>query len=366
MLPTFILDDSPVPACFGITASVWANQRKLPLWSLRPEFDGDFPDSHQHVIAAGYCVTSGLYRSNTLLQEITDPALLPTQDAVVVVPVAQQNRIAALPGQRLYSHFSAGSLTLNDDQPKPLLKLSADDVGRWDSTLVASQSVSLPIGLIGREADHRQVYPATLAALGDAAAALNLRLNIHFLSPASLSDDVHELDGLAGVVLPGGASMAAVIGQINVAEATLQRRLPTLGLCLGMQSMATAAVRQAPGYQQAILAEVAPSAPLHSFIAFDDDHHRCGVLPFTSTLLPGPISQMHYNHRYRFNPALLPQLAASGVKISAQTDDIVEGISRMNLPFWHGVQGHPELLSRPNAPHPLFTAFLQAVISQPG
>ena len=66
MLPFFILDDSPFPACFGVTASLWASQLNLPLWSLRPAFEQPFADSHQHVISAGYCVRRGLYRSNTL------------------------------------------------------------------------------------------------------------------------------------------------------------------------------------------------------------------------------------------------------------------------------------------------------------
>lgn len=364
MSPIFILDDSPVPARFGVTASLWASQLGLPLWSLRPDFDRDFHDSHQHVIRAGYCVTSGLCRSDTLLQEVTDPTLLPTQDAVVVLSASQEQRIAMLPGSRLQSLTRHDQLVLRDGN-QTLLQLAADNYGRWSTSHPQSATTLVRIGLIGRENDHRQVYPATLAALGDAATALDLGVEVHFLPPASLSADLHELNGLHGVVLPGGASMAAVAGQIRVAEATLSRTLPTLGLCLGMQSMSTAAVRQSKGFEQAIPAEVAPDAALHSFIAFEDARHRCGVLPFTFSGLPGAMPEMHYNHRYRFNPVLLPQLAASGVKISAQTGDIVEGISLPALPFWHGVQGHPELLSRAGAPHPLFIAFLQAALNPP-
>lgn len=364
MSPLFILDDSSVPARYGVTASLWANQLGLPLWSLRPDFDRDFHDSHQHVARAGYCVTSGLYRSDTLQQEVVDPDLLPTQDAVVVLMAAQAQRIAMLAGQRLLSTTSLDTLTLRDGE-KTLMQLYADGYGRWATSLPQNASATVRIGLIGRKTDHRQVYPATLAALGDAASALNLHADVHFLPPASLSAGLDELNTLHGVILPGGASMAVVAGQIRVAEATLRHTLPTLGLCLGMQSMATAAVRQNEGFGQAIPAEVAPDAPLHSFVAFEDGRHRCGVLPFTSSALPGAINEMHYNHRYRFNPLLIPQLAASGVKISAQTGDIVEGISQPALPFWHGVQGHPELLSRPGAPHPLFIAFLQAALNSP-
>lgn len=68
---------------------------------------------------------------------------------------------------------------------------------------------------------------------------------------------------------------------------------------------------------------------------------------------------MHYNHRYCFNPELLPALSPGGVSVSAQSDGIVEAVSQPERPFWHGVQGHPELMSRPDAPHPLFVAFLR-------
>lgn len=365
MSPIFVLDNASVPARFGITASLWANRLGLPLWSLRPAFAGDVPDSHQHVARAGYCVTSGLWRSDTLREEVRDVAQLPTSDAVIVLAETDVQRIATLIGQRLYSDDRDGNLTLRDGT-QTLLRLSNDRFGRWLPSPTTDAGALLRIGLVGREADHRLVYPATLGSLGDAASALGFDLDVHFLPPAELSADLQELDALHGVVLPGGSSMAAVNGQIRVAQETVARRLPTLGLCLGMQSMMTAAVRQSAGFEEAILAEVAPDAALHSFVAFAGGFHRCGVLPFTSTLLPGNTTEMHYNHRYRFNPQFLPQLAASGMQVSAQTGDIVEAISLAEHPFWHGVQGHPELMSRPDAPHPLFTAFLLSALSAQG
>lgn len=70
--------------------------------------------------------------------------------------------------------------------------------------------------------------------------------------------------------------------------------------------MMTAAVRRSPGFESAIPAEVAPDEALHSFVPFADGRHRCGVFPFSSGLIPGDIREMHYNHRYCFNPELLP------------------------------------------------------------
>ncbi|KHJ66228.1 CTP synthase [Pantoea rodasii] len=333
----FILDDAPNPAQFGVAASLLANQQSLPLWSLRPSFSNDFPDSHQHVAAAGYCVTSGLYLSDTLQQEVTDVSQLPLQDAVIVLSAADAPRIAHLNGERRASR----------DLPLPVAS-------------ALSGERTLRIGLMGRERDQRDSYPANLLSLQSAARQLGVALDIRLLPPAELSADLHELDGLHGVVLPGGSSMAAVLGQIAVAKATLQRAIPTLGLCLGMQSMCTAVVQQAAGCESAMLAEVAPDAPLLSFVRFDDLRHRCGLFAYPAD---APFDSMPYNHRYCFNPHLLPQLQAGGIDVTVQTDAIVEAIRSPSHPFWLGVQGHPELMSRPDAPHPLFTAFLKAVIS---
>ena len=160
MSPIFILDNTSAPARYGITASLWANRLGLPLWSLRPDFAGDVPDSHQHVIRAGYCVTSGLWRSDTLREEAVS-----------------------------YTHLT-------------LLDLTADRYGRWDAGEPSSAGTPLRIALIGRESDHRLVYPATLGSLGDAAASLGLKLDVHFFSPVSLSPGLHDLHDVQGVVLP--------------------------------------------------------------------------------------------------------------------------------------------------------------------
>ncbi|KEA52311.1 CTP synthase [Mangrovibacter sp. MFB070] len=365
MTQTFIVDDSPYPARFGVAASLWANAQQRPLWSLRPAFSGDFPDSHQHVCQAGYCVTSGLWLSDTLCEEVAQVSQLATAEpgCVVVLSPAHSAATATLPGTRLYTHHEGDTLQLLTAERGVVAHWQADQWGRWQAQAQPTQGDTLHIGLAGRETDHRLGYPAIVAALGDAADALGVRVQLHFFAPATLSENLAELDGLNGMILPGGSSMAAVNGQIRLAGATNQRALPTLGLCLGMQSMATALVRQTPGFEQANLAEAAPDAPCHSFVRFDDQRHRCGVLPFIplgrlSNLMPP--KDMHYNHRYAFNPALRTQLCAGDGQISAETDGIIEAISLSNHPFWHGVQGHPELSSRPQAPHPLFCAFLQA------
>ncbi|CAK9886050.1 MAG: CTP synthase [Candidatus Erwinia impunctatus] len=353
MLSTFIFDAAQSPGKFGLAASLWANQQKQPLWSLRPDFNENFPNAYQHVVPAGNCVTGGLYRSDTLQHEVSDIAFLPAEDALIVLADADAEKIRHLAGQRLFSQYDGNTLSLLDSNHSVI----------WQHTLTASinSEPTLTVGLVADEQDQREVYPATIDALMAAARCAGISLQIRFFPPASVTNRLHELNQLDGILLPGGASMPAVAGQIAVAHHTLQHQIPTLGLCLGMQSMCTAALQLNSGYEQAMLAEVAPDATVHSFIPFTDRTHRCGLFPFPAS---APFHQMHYNHRYYFNPQYLPQLAASGIRINAQTNAIIEGINHPAHPFWQGVQGHPELMSRPETPHPLFVTFIQTMLAQ--
>lgn len=165
--------------------------------------------------------------------------------------------------------------------------------------------------------------------------------------------------------------MPNVAGQIAVARATLRHGIPTLGLCLGMQTMATAAVQQLPALREASLAEANPAAPVKTFVPLRQPAltgvHRSGRLSMHSrpgtlmAALLGEHSPLHYNHRYQFNPDLNGALAQAGIDVSALGGDgtVVDAIEAGNGRFWCGVQGHPELGSRLDAPHPLITALLR-------
>ncbi len=370
MTRIFVLDNTEIPALFGKTASYYANDNKLPLWSLTPCFDGHFADSHQHVCAAGYCVTSGLHCSDTLEHEVAtaDELLNSPMNSVIVLSAKDAHLVEHISGIRFTSDISEQCLRLKNELDQCLYNFVPDtyDLCRYIRTLNITQNQRLTIGVIGKKSDHQYAYPAVISALCDAAEALSIDISIHFLAPSELSTHLSEIDVFDGIVLPGGSSMAAVKGQIQVAQATLARKIPTLGLCLGMQSMATAIVRQHPGYETAILEEVSPDANIHSFSVFPDHRHRCGIEPIEpisplNTLMSSGV--MHYNHRYRFSPELVPLLNTYEVVVSAQTEDTVEAISHLNHPFWHGLQGHPELASRADGPHPLFVSYLKTLLN---
>ncbi|MGL6017751.1 MAG: glutamine amidotransferase-related protein, partial [Gibbsiella quercinecans] len=255
-----------------------------------------------------------------------------------------------------------------------------DRFGRWrqgDDTGVPE--AALRIALIGRWQDQQDAYPATLAALGDAADALGLPLEVVCLAPQEIADQAGaqaRLAGFSGVLLPGGSAMANVPGQIQAAHYTLAHAIPTLGLCLGMQTMATAVAQQMLGSTQANLAEADPSAAIKTFTPLHDAAglplHRLGAQPLCcrpGSLMHGVLGERYtvrYNHRYQLNPALKAGLEQQGLCISATdaSGAVADGIEFTRHPFFLGVQGHPELSSREGQAHPLLMAFLRAAARQ--
>ena len=259
----------------------------------------------------------------------------------------------------------------------------------------------LHVALIGSERDQYGGYPATLAALGDAADAADIRLTIDFVTPQTLTQQniAARLCDVHGIVLPGGSDMERVAGQIEAARFAYQSGLPIVGLCLGMQSMATAVARIALNDEAIGLAEVGVSLPgqpyRHSFVPIDDSgpnlHHRLGDR--RSQLVPasrlqailGDVTVTRYNHRYRLNDDLIGPLKTAGVNVCARGEHdreaerrdepipkqagtsndasytrYVDAIEAPAHPFFIGMQGHPELSSAEARPHPLLVAFLRA------
>ncbi|WP_310633193.1 glutamine amidotransferase-related protein [Paraburkholderia sp.] len=413
-----IEDAASEPAQYGALAARLATQlaerltaregsppREVRFAHLPARFDtARFPDAVQHVCTQGARVASGwLWRDRARPGGVQgeldiDEIVTRARHGDVVVPVHPANgEFAALreafatraerEGVALmrYAVARASSVACVIDQYQTLHDAAMQDrFGRWrdaDADMQAQApsseaSASLVIALIGSESEQREQYPATLAALGDAADALALDIDVRFVAAQSLdaSNVAEHLRGAHAVLLPGGADMSRVAGQIAAARFAWAARVPIVGLCLGMQSMATALARVALERDDIGMREAEPHARVASFVPIRESSdgvlvHRAGVQPIAlahasqfAHWLGGTQAAIRCNHRYRLERSLEAPLARVGVTIAARdaSGEIADAIEARDHPFFAGMQGHPELSSREGAAHPLLLAWLKA------
>lgn len=229
------------------------------------------------------------------------------------------------------------------------------------------------IAIIGEAHRLRHVYPAVLAALGDAADAVAIEIETEIV------DRLDNVNGnkFNGIVLPGGADMGQVEPLAAACRLARRRDMPLLGLCLGMQALALGAVREVAGFEDVVLGEIAPEADAKLFTLITDESGEpvarlgdrsvslVGSSRIASSLQASGLKtewMERMNHRFRFEPRYKAALQAGGLDISAsdQTAGVVDVIEDKSCKFCVGASGHPELSSHPLKPHPLFVAFVQA------
>jgi CTP synthase len=191
--------------------------------------------------------------------------------------------------------------------------------------------------------------------------------------------DLSLLDGVDGIVVPGGFGERGIEGKIEAARLARTQGIPYLGLCLGMQVMVVELARSALGLADANSTEFAPETQ-HPVISLLSEQEgvvdkggtmRLGLYP--CRLVEGTrafdaygaseIEERH-RHRYEFNNAYLEPLAEAGLVASGLSPDgtLVEVSELRDHPFMLGSQFHPEFRSRPLRPHPLFRDFVGAAV----
>ena len=188
------------------------------------------------------------------------------------------------------------------------------------------------------------------------------------------------LKDVTGVVVPGGFGERGVEGKIQAAGFARSHKVPYLGLCLGMQVATIEFARNVCGLEEANSTEFDLKTP-HPVICLLEEQRkvqrkgasmRLGVWP--THLTPGTLAAQVYGrvetserhrHRYEFNNNYREQMTAAGLVIAGTSPDgtLVEVIELKDHPWFIATQYHPEFLSKPNAPHPLFRGFLGACLA---
>jgi CTP synthase len=240
------------------------------------------------------------------------------------------------------------------------------------------------IALVGKYVELQDAYMSVREALKHAGVATGYDVEILWVHSADLEknkgwDLIEQADG---IVVPGGFGNRGIEGKIQTARYAREKKIPYLGLCLGMQVMVIEFGRYALGDETAHSTEFDRNTP-HPVIDLLPEQRsisdmggtmRLGLYP--CQLQPGTKAAAAYGkqkdvnerhrHRFEFNNNYRESLGAKGMAFSGLSPDgnLVEIAEISDHPFMVGSQFHPEFLSRPNRPHPLFRAFLEAAIKQ--
>lgn len=256
------------------------------------------------------------------------------------------------------------------------------DLSEWQVFLEnrSKAEAEVTIAVCGKYVKHQDAYKSVGEALMHAAAGLRKKLNLKWVDSerSFKSKDLEkELEGIDGILIPGGFGVRGIEGKIAIAKYARERNIPLLGICLGMQVMAIECVRnlcQLPDANSTEFDELNAHSVIHlmedqRYIDFVGASMRLGA--YQCKLEPGSLAFKAYGsdviserhrHRYEFNNAYRESLIAAGFKLSgvSMNDLLVEVIEYPQNDFYLGVQFHPEFKSRPNRAHPLFTELIRA------
>jgi CTP synthase len=250
---------------------------------------------------------------------------------------------------------------------------------------VLKEKPQVRVALVGKYVELHDAYMSVREALNHAALHLGVKLDLHWVQSGDLEKNEcwQQIRTMDGIVVPGGFGERGIEGKIQVARYARNEKVPYLGLCLGMQMQVVEFARFVLQDEKANSTEFNRTTP-HPVIDLMPDQReiidmggtmRLGLYP--CKLQPGTIASEAYQtdmvherhrHRFEFNNEYRDLLQANDMRFSGLSPDgrLVEIVELEGHPFMLGTQFHPEFLSRPNRPHPLFLAFVKAVCQHAG
>ena len=248
----------------------------------------------------------------------------------------------------------------------------------------------MKVGLVGKYIDLPDAYLSVTEALRAGGFAHDARVDIVWIESdecATPEGANRSLSGLDAIVVPGGFGIRGIEGKLGALEYARIHKIPTLGLCLGLQCMVIEYARHVSGLQNANSAEfdadtehpvIATMASQTEVIAGEKDMGgtmRLGSYPadlqkdsIVHEAYGSPTITERHRHRYEVNNLYRTQLESDGLIFSGVSPDghLVEFVElpRDVHPYYVGTQAHPEFKSRPTSPHPLFAGLIQAALQR--
>ncbi len=299
--------------------------------------------------------------------------MLPTVSTIYEVPlILEKQGMGNLIKDTMSLSTKNDEITLSDD---------------WKNlvSMIKSDKDHIKISVVGKYVDLHDAYISVKEALIHAGIKYSRNIEIKWVDSENIEKNGPEkyLNDSAGVVVPGGFGYRGVEGMISAVEYCRINDVPYLGLCLGMQVMVIEAARSLLDKKSANSTEFVKDTPDPVIHIMEDQKNitdkggtmRLGGYP--CNLVNGTIASRAYGsskdtimerhrHRFEFNNLYREDLMSVGLNPSGISPDgtLVEIVEYSNNEFMLGTQFHPEFLSRPTEPHPIFSEFVNAAVNK--
>jgi len=260
------------------------------------------------------------------------------------------------------------------------------DFSKWEKLIdnIKNPDKEVEIAVCGKYVIHRDAYKSVEASLIHGAAAHKAKLKIKWVDSEknnSLDKINAALDGVDGILIPGGFGIRGIDGKIAITQYARENNIPFFGICLGMQVAAIEFAQNVCGLEDAYSTEFDEHCS-HPVITLLDDQQDIDLMGGTMRLgawdcqlKPDSLAANLYHeeniserhrHRYEFNNDYRDIFEKNGMVFSGTSlnEFLCEIVEIPSHPFFIGVQFHPEFKSRPQTPHPIFYSFVEAALKK--
>jgi CTP synthase len=258
------------------------------------------------------------------------------------------------------------------------------DLTSWQELVqrIKNPEHEFSIHVVGKYVELEDSYKSLNEALSHGGFANHARVKFHWVEAEALEEEggEHLLDNAHGILVPGGFGLRGTRGMMRAARVARERRIPFFGICYGFQWAAVDFARNVCGLQGADSTECDEQAAhkiiykLRDLLGVEELGGTMRLGQYPCELVPGSLAHRIYGqtivherhrHRYEFNRMYEQTLVEHGALISGRSPDgkFVEIMELPSHPWFIAVQFHPEFLSKPLKPHPLFASFVGAAIA---
>jgi CTP synthase len=323
-------------------------------------------------------IPSGARKKIALFCNLREARVIPALDVDTIYAVPEAYHAEGF-DEQVCDHFGLA--------PKP------PALERWSGIVsrIRKPEGEVNIAIVGKYTHLLDSYKSLAEALTHGGIANNVRVRLNWLDSEIFEkeDTVHHLEGVHGILVPGGFGERGAEGKIEAARFARERQVPYFGICFGMQMAVIEAARHLANLPDAGSTEFGPCR--EPVIGLMTEWVRGNQLErresggdlggtmrlgaYEAVLAPGSqvsriygatnISERH-RHRYEVNINYKGRLEDKGLRFSGMSPDgeLPEIVELPGHPWFIGVQFHPELKSKPFEPHPLFTSFIRAALDE--